>query len=45
MNTSPAEPLRIYGNLSLVEMAPVLLAIERYYDGPVHLAHGGVMAL
>ncbi|MEX2617935.1 MAG: ABC transporter substrate-binding protein [Alphaproteobacteria bacterium] len=48
MNTpdgEAADTLRIYGNLSLVEMAPVLLAIERYYDGPVHLAHGGVMAL
>lgn len=44
-DTPATAPLRIYGNLSLVEMAPVLLAIERYYDGPVHLAHGGVMAL
>jgi sulfonate transport system substrate-binding protein len=43
--TPPAEPLRIYGNLSLVEMAPVLLAIEKFYGGPVQLEHGGVMAL
>ena len=32
-NNSPARdagnPLRIYGNLSLLEMAPVLLAAER----------------
>jgi len=43
--TSPDDTLRIYGNLSLLEMAPVLLAVERFYDGPAHIEHGGVMAL
>lgn len=43
--TAPDETLRIYGNLSLLEMAPVLLAAERFYDGPTHIQHGGVMAL
>jgi len=43
--TASDEPLRIYGNLSLLEMAPVLLAAERFYDGPTHIEHGGVMAL
>ena len=39
------ETLRIYGNLSLLEMAPVLLAADRLYDGKAVLAHGSVMAL
>lgn len=43
--TAPDDPLRIYGNLSLLEMAPILLAAERFYDGPTHIEHGGVMAL
>lgn len=43
--TSAADPLRIYGNLSLVEMAPVLLAADRFYDCPTHIEHCGVMAL
>jgi NitT/TauT family transport system substrate-binding protein len=38
-------PLRIYGNLSLLEMAPVLLAAERIYPGKTVLEHGSVMAL
>lgn len=48
MNASsqrPAEPLRIYGNLSLLEMAPVLLAADRIYPGKTQLKHGSVMAL
>ena len=48
MNTSsrsPAEPLRIYGNLSLLEMAPVLLAADQIYPGKTLLEHGSVMAL
>lgn len=48
MNTkhqSPDEPLRIYGNLSLLEMAPVLLAADSIYPGKTLLAHGSVMAL
>jgi sulfonate transport system substrate-binding protein len=43
--TSPEDPLRIYGNLSLLEMAPILLAADRFYDGPTHIEHGSVMAL
>ena len=42
---SPAEPLRIYGNLSLLEMAPVLLAAGQIYAGTTLLEHGSVMAL
>jgi NitT/TauT family transport system substrate-binding protein len=38
-------PLRIYGNLSLLEMAPVLLAADQIYSGTTVLEHGGVMAL
>lgn len=36
--------LRVYGNLSLLEMAPVLLAAEIYGDKTV-LEHGSVMSL
>jgi NitT/TauT family transport system substrate-binding protein len=48
MNASsrpPTEPLRIYGNLSLLEMAPVLLAADQIYPGKTLLEHGSVMAL
>jgi len=38
-------PLRVYGNLSLLEMAPVLLAVDRIYRGPAVIEHGSVMAL
>ena len=37
--------LRIYGNLSLLEMAPVLLAAEQIYPGKTTIEHGSVMAL
>lgn len=40
-----AEPLRIYGNLSLLEMAPVLLAAETFFGGATLLEHGSVMSL
>src|SRR4051812_39623015 len=40
-----AEPLRIYGNLSLLEIAPVLVAAEQIYPGKTLLAHGSVMSL
>ena len=36
--------LRVYGNLSLLEMAPVLLA-EEIYPGKMILEHGSVMSL
>jgi ABC-type nitrate/sulfonate/bicarbonate transport system substrate-binding protein len=37
--------LRIYGNLSLLEMAPVLLAAEQIYPRKSIVEHGSVMAL
>lgn len=40
-----ADTLRIYGNLSLLEMAPVLLAADRIYPGKILIEHGSVMAL
>lgn len=39
------DTLRIYGNLSLLEMAPVFLAIDRFYPGKSRLEHGSAMAL
>src|SRR5688572_20979988 len=39
------DALRIYGNLSLLEMAPVLLAAEQIYSGKTVLEHGSVMSL
>ena len=39
------DTLRIYGNLSLLEMAPVLLAAEEIYRGETALEHGSVMSL
>jgi len=43
MNSDPA--LRVYGNLSLLEMAPVLLAADRIHPGKTVIEHGSVMAL
>ena len=40
-----SDVLRIYGNLSLLEMAPVLLAAEQIYRGLTVIEHGSVMAL
>src|SRR5688500_14834095 len=37
--------LRIYGNLSLLEMAPVLLAAREIHPGKAVIEHGSVMAL
>jgi len=42
---SGTDPLRVYGNLSLLEMAPVLLAAEEVYPGETLLEHGSVMSL
>ena len=39
------EALRVYGNLSLLEMAPVLLVAREIYPGKVTLEHGSVMSL
>src|SRR5882672_7504383 len=41
----PADTLRIFGNLSLLEMAPVLLAADQIYSGKTHVEHGSVMSL
>jgi len=47
--TTPIElhefELRIYGNLSLLEMAPVLLAAAEIYPGKTVVEHGGVLSL
>jgi sulfonate transport system substrate-binding protein len=40
-----ADTFRIYGNLSLLEMAPVLLAAHRYAADKCVVEHGGVMSL
>lgn len=39
------DTLRIYGNLALLEMAPVLLAAKRFYPGATVVEHGSVMSL
>ena len=39
------DTLRVYGNLSLLEMAPVLLAATRLYPRNTILEHGSVMSL
>ncbi len=44
-STGATGALRIYGNLSLLEMASVLLAAHRTCAGPALLEHGGVMSL
>jgi sulfonate transport system substrate-binding protein len=43
--TNASDTLRIYGNLSLLEMAPVLLAAKDIYEGKTSIEHGSVMAL
>ena len=45
LNESAGDTLRIYGNLSLLEMAPVLLAAKQMYPGKTIVEHGSVMAL
>jgi sulfonate transport system substrate-binding protein len=44
-SSESADTLRIYGNLSLLEMAPVLLAAKDIYPGKTLVEHGSVMAL
>src|SRR5258706_3973201 len=44
-SSESADTLRIYGNLSLLEMAPVLLAAKDIYAGETFIEHGSVMAL
>jgi NitT/TauT family transport system substrate-binding protein len=45
VNETLSDALRIYGNLSLLEMAPVLLAVDQLYRGESVIRHGSVMAL
>jgi NitT/TauT family transport system substrate-binding protein len=45
LNRSAEDALRVFGNLSLLEMAPVLLAAAQTHDGAISLTHGSVMAL
>jgi len=45
MRDEERNPLRVYGNLSLLEMAPVLLAAGQIYPGKTLIEHGSVMAL
>jgi ABC-type nitrate/sulfonate/bicarbonate transport system substrate-binding protein len=35
-------PLHVYGNVTTIELAPVLLAADRYYKAPVTVTNGGV---
>ena len=44
-DTQAQGPLRIYGNLSLLEMAPVLVAVDDLPGGSTLVRHGGVMNL
>ncbi len=44
-NENPTDTLRVYGNISLLEMAPVLLATKDIYAGKTLVEHGSVMAL
>lgn len=44
MRTDPDE-LRVYGNLSTLELAPVLLALNGIYPGKAVLRQGGIMSL
>ena len=38
----PPAPLRVYGNMSTIELAPVLLAAQRLGPGAVVVSNGGV---
>jgi ABC-type nitrate/sulfonate/bicarbonate transport system substrate-binding protein len=37
-----SRPLRVYGNTKTVELAPVLLAADRYYKAPITVTNGGI---
>ena len=41
----PSNELKVYGNLQTLELAPVLLAVDRLYKAPVQLQHGGIISL
>ncbi|MFC5499273.1 ABC transporter substrate-binding protein [Caenimonas terrae] len=40
-----APPLRVYGNLSTLELAPVLLAASRALPDPIRVQQGGISSL
>lgn len=42
LGAGAAEPLRIFGNTTTFELAPVLLAAERIHGEPVQISNGGV---
>ncbi len=44
MSTHP-DALQVYGNLSTLELAPVLLALDGIYPGQAVLRQGGIMSL
>ena len=44
MRTHP-DALQVYGNLSTLELAPVLLALDGIYPGQAVLRQGGIMSL
>src|SRR5690606_18076576 len=37
-----ATDLRIYGNTTTIELAPVWLAVEHHYDGSASVTNGGI---
>lgn len=41
----PSNELKIYGNLSTLELAPVLLAADRFYKAPARVQQGGITSL
>lgn len=43
--TPAAAPLRVYGNLSTLELAPVLLAASRISPAPLRVEQGGITSL
>jgi sulfonate transport system substrate-binding protein len=45
MPSQSGAPLRVYGNLSTLELAPVLLAASRASPGPIRVAQGGITSL
>jgi NitT/TauT family transport system substrate-binding protein len=39
---SPQAPLRVFGNMTTIELSPVLVAANGIYAGPVTVANGGI---
>lgn len=44
-DNSASRALRVYGNLSTLELGPVLLALERFHTGAAILEQGGITSL